>query len=298
MAVKANSMRSKKRKQQREKRETVPTKKSSKDQRQKGRKSTWSPEEVKISQEMLLLKQKVKVTEQKMSSLVADLMAARQTMSEDIHTMESMRDRLNELAEMRKRNLQGTSQNDKENTPPLRAAPQVLENDAPSTPSVPVIGQDSVLFYSLSGRAGKVKIQSDGVILAEDLLNGLSPLPFDIDNERSETVRVKRPMDFARYGRSTCWIPAGTELVSKSYLTKLKESATIVKNMKDLFGSEKCVYSKEALTRLAAWNLHNYGGSDEATQMIMAGTLDTLFHEIGFDDYCTPYRLAKGVPST
>ena len=46
---------------------------------------------------------------------------------------------------------------------------------------------------------------------------------------------------------------------------------------------------------MAAGNLHNYGGSDEATEMIIATAYDALYYDIGFD--YDPASLGKGCPS-
>ena len=46
---------------------------------------------------------------------------------------------------------------------------------------------------------------------------------------------------------------------------------------------------------MATGNLHNYGGPDEATEMIIATAYDSLFYDIGFD--CDPASLGKGYPS-
>jgi hypothetical protein len=46
---------------------------------------------------------------------------------------------------------------------------------------------------------------------------------------------------------------------------------------------------------MAAFNLHNYGGSDKATEMIIAGAYKALFFDIGFK--VNSSELAKGCPS-
>ena len=45
---------------------------------------------------------------------------------------------------------------------------------------------------------------------------------------------------------------------------------------------------------MAAFNLHNYGGSDEATEMIIAGAYKALFHQIEFR--CGAENIARGCP--
>jgi len=96
-------------------------------------------------------------------------------------------------------------------------------------------------------------------------------------------------------GRLKSWIPNGMVLVAKQRHQKLKHKEFIVDNLVDLFSGEKCKLSEEAMRILASFNLHNYGGSDEATEMIVAGVLMALFHDIGFDvDHS---KLAKACPS-
>ena len=96
-------------------------------------------------------------------------------------------------------------------------------------------------------------------------------------------------------GRLKSWIPNGMVLVAKQRHQKLKHKEFIVDNLVDLFSGEKCKLSEEAMRILASFNLHNYGGSDEATEMIVAGVLMALFHDIGFDvDHSA---LAKACPS-
>ena len=129
------------------------------------------------------------------------------------------------------------------------------------------------------------------------MIRGLNPLPEEIDNEKAEGIRTKRKYEEAkRYGSNMCWVPAGSSIVSNNQLARLRNSGLIEKNRRDLFSRDKCTLSKEALTRLAAWNLHNYGGSGEATEMAIAGTMDALFHDNGFD--CRSKQLGKSVPSS
>ena len=97
------------------------------------------------------------------------------------------------------------------------------------------------------------------------------------------------------YGATQCWVPTSTALVGRNKLAQLKTSQTIVKKMKDLFDGGKCCLSRNALSILGYYNLHNYGGSDEATVMIIAGAWKALFYDIGFD--MPSHNLAKGCPS-
>ena len=138
-----------------------------------------------------------------------------------------MQEELHQLGEQRMLHAAGAS--------PSNNIPSRTRSVTPPPPSnpvqhfVPKIPEDTTLYYSLVGRAGQVKVSSDGVVYVEDLIHGLTPIAADIDDERSEATRVKRSLELSRYGRSTCWIPTGTVLVAKNYLTKLQDSATIVK---------------------------------------------------------------------
>ena len=84
------------------------------------------------------------------------------------------------------------------------------------------------------------------------IIRGLIHLPSEIDNVKSGLTRSKRKHEPSRYGASQCWVPAGTELISKNYHVRLKNSAAISKNLDNLFGCEKSCFSREALTTMAA----------------------------------------------
>ena len=116
----------------------------------------------------------------------------------------------------------------------------VLEISASS--SVPDFASDSTILYSINGRTGRLRIENS-VVFFDDLIQGLTGLPSDIDNARSEEVRSKRNIESVRYGSSQCWVPAGTELVAKNHLTRLKKSATITKKLEDMFSCEKSCFS-------------------------------------------------------
>ena len=53
-------------------------------------------------------------------------------------------------------------------------------------------------------------------------------------------------------------------------------------NLEDLFGYEISCFSREAPTTMAAFNLHNNGKSDKATEIIITGPFRALFYYIGF----------------
>ena len=91
--------------------------------------------------------------------------------------------------------------------------------------------------YTLNGRAGQVCI-GDGIFLLGDLENGLINLPPEIDNPKSEGIGKHQKATPIKPGSSQWWIPNGTSLIQKSYLTKRKP-ATIVNKLEDLFSGER-----------------------------------------------------------
>lgn len=228
------------------------------------RKQTWPQEEVALSQQIMQLRAKIR---------------------EDGRNLHEMRRKLDRMQRERKakQNGLGNEVTEKENTP---------QNNSNSTAEVVDIPKK--IHYTFNGRAGIVKPDDSGVILFSELAENLEPLTPEMMGD-ANGIRSRRRIHLQRYGKSHAWAPAGTVLVGRDYLTKLKKSAEIVKNLKDLMDADKCVISREGLCRLAAWGLHNYGGSDESFQMSVAGTLDMLFHEIGFE--CSAEQLGKAVPS-
>ena len=122
----------------------------------------------------------------------------------------------------------------------------------------------------------------------------MTDLPPDIDNEKSEGTQKTRPNISTQCGSSQCWIPIRMALIEKQYIAKLKKSATIVKKMDGLFSDKKSSFLREAQSIIVSCNLHNYGGSDESTEIVTAGAFDGLFHDIGFE--CDSSSLGKGCP--
>ena len=92
-----------------------------------------------------------------------------------------------------------------------------------------------------------------------------------------------RGYETLKSGRQVCLIPKGTTIAEKRRLAELEEWAAVVDKLYKLFDGKWCKLSPEALRILASFNLYNYGGSDEATEMIIAGTLKAFFNEIGFN---------------
>ncbi len=127
---------------------------------------------------------------------------------------------------------------------------------------------------------------NNGVIFIDDLK--LGPLG------QRNSIR-HRTYTSARHGHCVCWIPKRTVLVNIKHHKHLLADELIVNRLKDLFSKGRCSLSREALCIMAAFNLHNYGGSGKATKMIIASAYKALFFDIGFK--VDSSKLAKGCPS-
>jgi hypothetical protein len=75
----------------------------------------------------------------------------------------------------------------------------------------------------------------------------------------------------------------------------LKKAAALKMKLDDLFHEKECLLNREALINLTAFGLHNFGGSDEALEMCIAGAWVALFHEIGYE--VDAEKFGKGCPS-
>ena len=210
---------------------------------------------------------------------------------EQVEQMEELRRQMRVLTERRETNEAATARA----ISPENNTVIVGSNENTNGSAKPyAITETTTIRFIVDGRVGQVTTKN-GILFIDDLEKALQPLPAIIDNERCENIRRRRKQEKARYGSNLCWIPKGTALIEKGYLTKLRKSAVIVKELQDLFSGEKCCFSQESLSIMAAFNLHNYGGSDEATEMIIAGAYKALFHQIGFR--CGAENLGRGCPS-
>ena len=90
-------------------------------------------------------------------------------------------------------------------------------------------------------------------------------------------------MQVVKFGASTFHIPVGVSVISNSHHSRLKKAAALKKKLDDLFNGKECLLNREALIILTAFGLHNFGGSDEALEMCIAGAWVALFHEIGYE---------------
>ena len=126
-------------------------------------------------------------------------------------------------------------------------------------------------------------MDKSGVILKEEIDNGLVDLPHDIDNEASEKTRARTNYTFATHGASTSWVPNTHELSIKNRQEEKKSDHDIMAKIKSLFSKDISKWSHEAQRIIIASSMFGYGCSDEGTIMIMAGTLKALFIEADID---------------
>eukprot|EP00984_Skeletonema_dohrnii_P024558 scaffold13695_cov129-Skeletonema_dohrnii-CCMP3373.AAC.1 len=128
-----------------------------------------------------------------------------------------------------------------------------------------------------------------------DLEEGLLHLDEDKQNSRAEATRKKTNLKPVNYGATSCWVPAGAAVIGKKDLTKLNQKAEIVKKLDSFFSSNQSAFSPQALRILTMFGLSNMGGSDEGMEMLIAGVLKALCHDIGFKVDST--KMGKVVPS-
>ena len=174
------------------------------------------------------------------------------------------------------------------------------ETTEPATTPIDNFASGTLMSYIVNGRVGQIKLgdehKNSGMVFLDDLDRSLHDLPPEMDNEKSHSIRAKRGIQVGRYGQSFGLVPTSTEIIAKAVKTNLTKQATIAKNLEDLMdGGEQTSFSPEALSIWASYNLSNYGGSDESSEMLFPGVLEALFHDIGFE--CNPSNLAKACPS-
>ena len=172
-----------------------------------------------------------------------------------------------------------------------------------SSSSSTKIDENTNVLYMVNGRVGNVKF-SDGmmggnVLTPDDIRNNLHKLPPSLDTPEKEKTRMSVKHEVFTYGASQCWVRAGTRLVGLNYLNTLKKSfkkyADMFDSMESLFDAKQCQFSPEFLTLLAASGVLNFGGSDEAAEMMIAMVLKGFLNEIGFK--ISHEQLANAIPS-
>jgi hypothetical protein len=260
--------------------------------RKKTKKSSMTKDEyVKLVRDIYETEQLICTKLKEMKELEASIKSSTDEMNlaegviESAYThLESMKQQLNANEDM--------SMSEKENAPSASSnvGNTSLDSDA-------AVMQDSGIAADYTESPVRLHIISNGRETCELDINEKDQILFIHRLKLHFLRRRKNDRGFraVKAGRQKSWIPNGMVLLSKQRHQKLKHNEFIVDNLVDLFSGEKCKLSEEAMRILASFNLHNTGGSDEATEMIVAGVLMALFHDIGFD---VDHRaLAKGCPS-
>jgi hypothetical protein len=167
-----------------------------------------------------------------------------------------------------------------------------LENAPQMSASMQQQRQTQTLSYILNGRVGKFT-KDLSVLTLKDLEDGLLPLD---ENENDIAARTckKTELKQQKYGATTIWVPAAATVIGKNKLSTMQQQIKIVKKLQGLFSSEQCSFSQQALRIMTMFGLHNMGGSDEGMEMLIAGVLKALFHDIGFE--LDSKSLGAGVP--
>ena len=144
--------------------------------------------------------------------------------------------------------------------------------------------KNDLIHYILpDGRIGSTNKYTKDIILVDDLLEDLEPIPDDKNDAKSAKIRADRSTKAATFGASSAWVPAGTTLLPTKAVTEMKKDQAVMKKLREALSHGKCALSPEAQSVMAAYNLHNYGGSDEGTLMVQAGTLAGLFTHLGVE---------------
>jgi len=150
------------------------------------------------------------------------------------------------------------------------------------------------LLGLINGRACKsIMLKPNTVICLDDLVSNLLPLTYT-DTEESRRKRCAKKYHVETFGAVQLFVPSGAVSYSASHLARLMSDSSIVKKLKKLLSGERCRFSAESMRKLTAFAQHNSGGSDEGTQMVIAGTLQVVVDEIelvlkqGWLGKCTP----------
>ena len=147
---------------------------------------------------------------------------------------------------------------------------------ATQTINVPLVGNDHNLYYKYKARASEISLLRHPE-LRRRIENGLLPIPPEINDPTSESIRLRTTYDLASVGSCQSWIPRTHELKSKNRSKETTRAIASVKGLHDLFNGERHRFGKKALRSMVLCNQFGYRCSDEAAIMIVAGTIKTGF---------------------
>ena len=159
-----------------------------------------------------------------------------------------------------------------------------------------VNGSSVVLNVLINGRACKsMTIDSTSIICLEDLVANLQPLVCDNAETRKKRLDLCKHYEITQFGVVQCFVPSRASIHATCHVTTWRNDALVKKNLDKLVKGERCKLGPGPMRILTAFAQHNHGGSDEGTQMVIAGAWAALFDKIGYD--ITPNDLGIIVPS-
>jgi hypothetical protein len=135
------------------------------------------------------------------------------------------------------------------------------------------------MHYTLGGRAGKVVVpKGTSFVTFKKLRDNLFPPPIDCGNGDEN---AGRSLVLQTYGPDQHWIRSGVTAIATHHLSRLQKQAEVSTNWSALFDGERCTFSDRFHRTLSTFGLHNMRGSDEGMEMIIAGVVKGLAHEVG-----------------
>ena len=175
-----------------------------------------------------------------------------------------------------------------ENYPPQ----QPLVNVQPRQSRVDI--QQQTIHYTLEGRAGKIAVPSNGLLLVRKLRENLEPLTYT-DTNKTRRNRINKRFRIAVFGCVSLWVPVGASLVRSNHLSRLQKDSAGICRFYSRFNGKRCKLSATSMRVLTAFGLHNSGGSDEGTTTAIAAAFWVASNEMGKP--LTPEQLGCGSPS-
>ena len=124
-----------------------------------------------------------------------------------------------------------------------------------------------------NGEIGEIELSTDQSISFSDLSSNVqhSHLTEEQWNEDNESKRLSRGYTAVRMNGVDLWLPKGVVVLMSNNFSMLKGYEERINRLKHIFSKEKCVLSRQSMRILNGFALHNSGGSDTGTQMVMAG---------------------------
>ena len=152
----------------------------------------------------------------------------------------------------------------------------------------------SVLNYIIDGRAGTLRVNPQGFVCVQDLIDCREQLLYqDSDQMKEERHETKYHLETA--GPVQVMVPNRFTLVATNHLGRYKRSNEMIKRLRRLFNGKKCKVKWSSFRYIPAYALHSLGVSMEGVQMILAASWRCLFSEMDFT--VSNGDLGRGCPS-